>query len=91
MILADSSGLCMAASGDPGSCEEVAARIAQVGAKVDTFDGVMFSASGSWDVSMRRFDACDSELYVCAIGGNPDHRDAELDRTIDGARRILAY
>ena len=89
MVLTDESGLALATSGAVGSCDEVAARLALVGRKVAAFSGVLFSDRGSWEVSMRRFEIGESELYMCAVGGSPDPRVAEIERSIDGASRIL--
>lgn len=90
MVLSDEAGLCLAQSGDPGSCEEIAARLPMVGRRVPEFDGVLFSPVRGFAVRMRRFVIGASELYMCAIGGRPDLRDREIDRSIAGALRILA-
>lgn len=89
MVLTDESGLPLAASGDEGSCDEVAARLALVGRKVPAFVGVLLSDRGSLAVSMQRFNVGESELYMCAIGGHPDPRAAQIERSINGASRIL--
>ncbi len=90
MVITDDSGLPLAASGDVGSCDEVAARLALVGRKVPEFHGVMFSDSASFSVSMRRFQVGNSELFMCAIGGNVAPRNSQISRSILGAQRILA-
>jgi hypothetical protein len=90
MVLSDEAGLCIALSGDPDSCEEIAARMPMVGRRVTDFDGVLFSPARGFAVRMRRFMIGASELYMCAIGGRPDQRDRQIERSIEGATRILA-
>jgi hypothetical protein len=89
MVLSDEVGVCLALSGDPYSCEEVAARLPLVGRRVRDFDGVLFSPERGFAVRMRRFQIGDSDLYVCAIGGRPDQRDRQIMRSITGVTRIL--
>lgn len=90
MVLADEEGLALAASGDADHCDEIAARLALVGARVADFAGVLLSAEGAWQVSMRRFAIDGSELYMCAIGGDAEPRAAQIDRSIGGCSRILS-
>ena len=89
MVLTDESGLALAASGDVESCDEAAARLALIGRKVPAFVGVLLSDTGTLSVSMQRFNVGESELYMCAIGGHPDPRAAQIERSINGATRIL--
>jgi hypothetical protein len=89
MVLSDEHGMCLASSGNPASCEEVAARLPLVGRRVRDFDGVLFSAERGFAVKMRRFTVGEVELYVCAIGGRPDLRDRQVARSITGVSRIL--
>ncbi len=90
MVITDDSGMPLAISGDVGSCDEVAARLALVGRKVPEFHGVMFSDVSSYSVSMRRFEVGGSELYMCAIGGYLAPRNNQMNRSILGAQRILS-
>lgn len=89
MVLTDESGLALAGSGDADTCDEAAARLALVGRKIPAFVGVLLSDRGSMSVSMQRFSVGESELYMCAIGGQPDPRAAQIERSINGASRIL--
>ncbi len=78
IVVADGSGLLLAASGDPEECEEVAA-LAPLGEQQRS-SGVttLRIASGS--------------LYLCADGPNIDSAEHEawLQKTAQGVERILA-
>ena len=92
MVVADSDGLALAASGDSFACDEVAARMVLVGARIKEFNGTLLAAGGGarWDVQMIKVDIDGSELLVCAVGGSADARRRQIARGADGARRILA-
>jgi hypothetical protein len=89
MLLTDDEGLAVAASGEAGACDELAARLALIGRKVPEFVGILFSAEGSREVSMQRFAIDGAELYMCAVGGGPDPRARQIRRSIGGCARIL--
>lgn len=93
MVVADQDGLPLAASGDAQACDEVAARMVLVGARIRQFDGVIFGPGGPahrWDVQMQRVEVDGAELLVCAVGGTPDARRTQIARSVAGAVRILA-
>ena len=89
MILSDEDGVCLAVAGDTDACDEVAARVPLVGRKVPQFDGVLYSPDSAWPVTMRRFRILDTDLYMCAIGGDAARRDKIVKSSIGGASRIL--
>ena len=90
MVLSDEEGVCMARSGDGGTCDEVAARLPLIGRKTEAFEGVLLSAGRGWEVAVRRFRVEGGELYLAAIGGRPSEREAQLGRSEAGVSRILA-
>ena len=91
MVVADGDGLALASAGDTFACDEVAARVVLVGARIREFNGTLLGAGGArWDVQMVKVDVDGSELLVCAVGGTPDDRRRQITRGADGARRILA-
>lgn len=93
MVVADEDGLPLAASGDAYACDEVAARMVLVGARIRQFDGVIFGPGGpqhQWNVQMQRVEVGGAELLVCVVGGTPDARRAQIARGAAGAVRILA-
>lgn len=89
MVIADDEGLPLASTGDAGACDELAARMALVGAKTPGFSGTLLGDGQRWDVDMTKVDVHGSQLLVCAIGGNPDQRRRQLSRGAAGTRRIL--
>ena len=90
VILVDDDGLCIASSGDPEMCEEIAAHVALIGDRVPCFDGVLFSDATRWNIYMERLALSGSQLYVCAVGGSKAERTNEVIRSSNGATRILA-
>lgn len=90
MLLVDDDGLCIASSGDPEMCEEIAAHVALIGDRVPCFDGVLFSDTTRWNIYMERLAVSGSQLYVCAVGGSKEERTSEVIRSANGATRILA-
>ena len=90
IVLSDEDGLCLASSGDPDTCEEIAANLPFVGTKVSDFEGVLFAPAKAWKVTVKRFEVEGTELYLCAAGGKGDARSSEISRSLSGARRILA-
>jgi hypothetical protein len=89
MVVADADGLCVAASGDSATCEEVAVRTALVGRNVPDFQGTVLTDSGAWDAHVRAFEIGGEPLYVCAIGGDADDRADQIAHSVAGATRIL--
>lgn len=90
MVVADGDGLPLASSGDTFACDEVAARMVLVGARIKEFNGTLLGSGHKWDVQMMKVDVEGSELLVCAVGGSPDQRKRQILRGAEGARRILA-
>lgn len=90
MVVADGDGLPLAASGDTYACDEIAARMVHVGAKIREFNGTLLGAGARWDVQMKKVDVDGSELLVCAVGGTPEQRKKQITRGAEGALRILS-
>ena len=90
MVLADQDGLCVASSGDPDMCDEIAAHMAMLCEQDESFVGtVAMPDEDCRHVQMRRFAAQGTNLYLCAVGGDP-RRSHELDHSMTGVTRILA-
>jgi hypothetical protein len=89
MVVADGDGLPLAAAGDIYACDEVAARMCHVAAKIREFNGTLMSGRTHWDVQMQKLDVDGSELLVCAVGGTPEARKKQIARGAAGALRIL--
>lgn len=89
MVVADGDGLPLAASGDAFACDEVAARMVHVGAKIREFNGTLLGGGARWDVQMKKVNVDGSELLVCAVGGTPEQRQKQIARGAEGALRIL--
>ena len=89
MVIADDEGLPLASSGDAGDCDELAARMALVGARTPGFSGTLLGNGQRWDVDMTKVDIQGSQLLVCAIGGDADQRRRQLSRGAAGTARIL--
>ena len=91
MILADEDGLCVASAGDQNICDELAAHMSLVCERVAAFEGtVRVPDQDNRDVRMQRIWADGTELYLCAVGGNPAMRTFEIYRSATGVERILA-
>jgi hypothetical protein len=90
MVVADGDGLPLASSGDTYACDEVAARMVLVGARIKEFNGTLLGVGHRWDVQMVKVDVEGSELLVCAVGGTADARRRQITRGAEGAVRILA-
>jgi hypothetical protein len=90
MVVADGDGLPLAAAGDSYACDEVAARMVLVGARIREFSGTLLGAGTRWDVQMSKIEVDGSELLVCAVGGSADQRKKQIARGAAGAVRILA-
>jgi hypothetical protein len=90
MVLADEDGFCIAASGDPDTCAEIAARLGMMGHKTEQFNGVLLGPDRRWDIDMRRFDIDGADLFMCAVGGPARAATDCVGRSIDGAVRILS-
>ena len=89
MVVADGDGLPLAAAGDSFACDEVAARMVKVGARIREFNGTVLGAGTRWDVQMTKVIVDGSELLVCAVGGSPEQRKKQIARGAQGALRIL--
>ena len=89
MVVADGDGLPLAAAGDTYACDEVAARMVKVGARIREFNGTVLGAGTRWDVQMTKVTVDGSELLVCAVGGSPEARKKQIARGASGALRIL--
>ena len=89
MVLADEDGFCIAASGDPDTCAEIAAQLGTLGRKTEEFTGVLLGPERGWDVDMRRFGIHGSNLFMCAVGGAARAASDCVGRSIGGAVRIL--
>ena len=90
MVVADESGVPLASSGDSSACDEVAARMVLVGARIREFSGVLLGLGHRWDVQMKKFDCQGTDLLVCAVGGTAEARQRQISRGAEGAARILA-
>jgi hypothetical protein len=89
MVVADGDGLPLAAAGDSFACDEVAARMVKVGARIREFNGTVLGAGTRWDVQMTKVVVDGSELLVCAVGGSAEARKKQIARGASGALRIL--
>jgi hypothetical protein len=89
LVLSDEDGFCLASSGDPEACQEVAARLPFIGRKVPEFEGVLLGTESGWRIRMRRMAIAGTELYLCAIGNQNATHDHDMTRTSGGIRRIL--
>ncbi len=90
MIVVDGDGLPLASSGDTFACDEVAARMGLIGQRIDKFAGTLLGDGAKWDVQMLKIWIDDSEMLICAVGGNASQRDTQIARGAEGALRILA-
>ena len=88
-VLSDEDGFCLASSGDPEACQEVAARLPFIGRKVPEFEGVLLGTESGWRIRMKRMAVGGAELYLCAIGNHATVGDKEMARMGGGVRRIL--
>lgn len=88
-VLSDEDGFCLASSGDPEACQEVAARLPFIGRKVPEFEGVLLGTESGWRIRMKRMAVGGAELYLCAIGNHAEVGDKEMARMGGGVRRIL--
>jgi hypothetical protein len=91
MVVADGDGVPMASAGDDFACDEVAGRLVRVGPRIRDFHGTLLGGGIAWDVQMKKLDLGPAgEVVVCAIGGTAAARSRQIQRSIDGASRILA-
>ena len=91
MVVADGDGVPLASAGDDFACDYVAARMVRVGPRIRDFHGTLLGGGGHWDVQMRKLDLGGAgEVVVCAIGGTAAARQRQIQRSLDGAARILA-
>jgi hypothetical protein len=89
LVLSDADGFCLASSGDPEACQEVAARLPFIGRKVSEFEGVLLGCESGWRIRMKRMAVAGAELYLCAIGNQTAADANDMSRTSGGVRRIL--
>ncbi len=89
-MLSDEHGLCLAASGPRDTCDEVAAKLPIIGRKAGDFQGVLLTPQGGFLAMLQRFFVDESELYLCAIGGDENLRARQIARSISGVARILS-
>lgn len=89
MVVADGDGLPLASAGDTFACDEVAARMVHVGARIAEFNGTLLDGGTRWDVQMKKVTVDGSELLVCAVGGSAAERKKQIARGTEGALRIL--
>ena len=89
MVVADGDGLPLASAGDTFACDEVAARMVHVGARIAEFNGTLLDGGARWDVQMKKVTVDGSELLVCAVGGSAAERKKQIARGAEGALRIL--
>ena len=89
LVLSDEDGFCLASSGDPQACHEVAAQLPFIGRKVGEFEGVLLGTEGGWKIRMQRFGVTGGQLFLCAIGAGGPQRDRQLARSRGAVRRIL--
>jgi uncharacterized Zn-binding protein involved in type VI secretion len=89
MVVADGDGLPLAAAGDAFACDEVAAHMVHVGARIAEFNGTLLDGASRWDVQMKKVTVDGSELLVCAVGGTAEQRKKQITRGAEGALRIL--
>lgn len=89
MVVADGDGLPLASAGDTFACDEVAARMVHVGARIAEFNGTLLDGGTRWDVQMKKVTVDGSELLVCAVGGSAAERKKQIARGAEGALRIL--
>lgn len=90
LVIADDTGMCLAASGAPGTCAEVAARLPLLGRKAGDYEGVLTGLRGAIPMALKRFRVAGASLYACAVGGDATSHARELTRAELGVRRILA-
>lgn len=89
MVVADGDGLPLAASGDADACDEIAAKMAYVGARTDEFSGILLGQGRHWNVQMKKVRVDHTDLLVCAVGGSAEARMDQVLRGASGALRIL--
>jgi hypothetical protein len=92
MVVADDHGMCLASSGLPATCLEIAARLPIIGRKTDGWSGTLLGAQGGVPVAMKKIELDGAtHLYACAVGGEKDRHAGELSRAEAGVRRILSF
>ncbi|HTJ42828.1 MAG TPA: hypothetical protein VL463_12080 [Kofleriaceae bacterium] len=90
MVVANGDGVPLASAGDDFACDYVAARMVRVGPRIRDFHGTLLGEGAHWDCQMRKLDLGDAgEVVVCAIGGTAAERQRQIQRSLDGAARIL--
>ncbi len=89
LVLADDQGLVVAAAGDPSLCEELAAHAPLISRATISRSGMTPRLRGA-EVEVRPLHLPDGLLHLACVGG-PSARDALLDHSARGVRRILGY
>jgi len=89
IMVSDDAGVCLAASGPAGTCDEIAARLPMIGRGGDDFAGILLCAQGGWSVQVKKFHVGSAELYACTVGGKARPAARQLARSVSGAARIL--
>ncbi len=91
MLLADHDGLLVATSQSSGDDTEEIAAILPLLARGHDFIGSLVSHGGSscLEVAVSAFHISDSELFLCALGGNDQEVFNELEIAKSGVTRIL--
>jgi hypothetical protein len=90
ILVSDDMGLCLAESGAGHHQDELAARLPQtVRAGIGSLPTAL-PAGFEGAVALKRFSVGPSTLFVCAVGGRSEARDANLERAERGFQRILA-
>jgi len=90
MVVSDENGLCVASTGKPETCEEVAARLPIIGRHAPDFGGILLSGHGGLKMVVKTFTVEGASLYACAIGKPSARIERTLARGIQGVTRILA-
>ena len=89
LVLSDEDGFCLAASGDPQACHEVAARLPFIGRKVREFEGVLLGTEGGWRIRMQRFGVAGRRALPVRHRRRRRGARPELARSRGAVRRIL--
>lgn len=98
VVIADSSGLVQAASGETEECYALAAYAPLVARSVDTPTrgriveslAQYVERAGETNTAVRSFDVHGATLFAAFIGPSGATKDVAIARVLSGARRILA-
>jgi len=91
MLLADRDGLLVAESHQSADETDEIAAILPLLARGQDFTGNLLSRSGATclELAVSSFSISDSELFLCALGGNDQVAFLEMERAKNGVQRIL--